>query len=139
MLLLFVVLESPNRVTGMPPVKYFPDPASAASAPNASLSGADHPARIDGGHANAADVLFIAAAKEIVRHVRYAGIVGRGIRARAGIIGSQPAKLIPAVLLLAAVMMAYPICIWPPSIFSTAEDFREPISLLMTRIVGHPE
>lgn len=26
MLLLFVVLESPNRVTGMPPVKYFPDP-----------------------------------------------------------------------------------------------------------------
>lgn len=51
----------------------------------------------------------------------------------AGIIGSQPAKLIPAVLLLAAVMMAYPICIWPPSIFSTAEDFREPISLLMTR------
>lgn len=50
-----------------------------------------------------------------------------------GIIGAQLAKPIPSMLVLAAVMVVYPICIWPPSIFNTAEDFREPISLFMMR------
>lgn len=31
MLLLFVVLESPNRVTGMPPEKYFDDPCTGCA------------------------------------------------------------------------------------------------------------
>lgn len=62
MLLLFVVLESPSRVTGMPPVKYLPDPCTGCIWAECVPEAADHPARIDGGRANTAEILFIAAA-----------------------------------------------------------------------------
>lgn len=134
MLLLFVVLESPSRVTGMPPVKYLPDPCTgciwAECVPEA--------APITPPESTVAARMLprfcsLPPQRKQLGTFGMPVLLGAVFGPGTGIIGSQPAKLIPAMLLLAAVMVVYPICIWPPSIFSTAEDFREPISLLMTR------
>lgn len=134
MLLLFVVLESPSRVTGMPPEKYFDDPCTgcawAECVPEAAPITPPESAV-----AMRMVPRFCSLPPQMKQFSTFGVpvLLGEVFGPGTGIIGSQPAKPIPPMLVLAAVMMVYPICIWPPSIFSTAEDFREPISLLMTR------